>query len=170
MFSSFRFRFVFRSDLLATMILFLFFDISSNFLSSSVRGSLLFNTSNTKSACCKACFDFSTPIFSTISSVSLIPAVSIRFKVIPFRLRWASTISLVVPGMFVTIAFSSSISLFRILLFPTFGLPIIATFIPDVKSLLVFEFSIILFKSLSMVSISFSIVFVVISSMSWYSG
>ena len=67
MFSSFRFRFVFRSDLFATMILFLFFDISSNFLSSSVRGSLLFNTSNTKSACCKACFDFSTPIEKNIT-------------------------------------------------------------------------------------------------------
>ena len=134
MFSSCISKFVSRSVLFTTMILFLSFDISRSFLSSSVNFSLLFSTSNTKSAFSRACFDFSTPIFSTISSVSLIPAVSIRFNVIPFRFNDASTMSLVVPGMFVTIAFSSSISLFKILLFPTFGLPIIATFIPVVRS------------------------------------
>lgn len=52
-------------------------------------------------------FDFRTPIFSTISSVSLIPAVSINTKGIPLILITSSITSLVVPGMCVTIALSS---------------------------------------------------------------
>lgn len=141
-------------------------DISRSSLSSFVNGSLLLRTNKTKSACSRAFFDFFTPSCSTISFVSLIPAVSIRFKVKPFKFREASTISLVVPGILVTIAFSSSISLFKILLFPTFGLPIIVTLIPVFNSLLFWEFSIILVKSFSILLISFLISFIVICSIS----
>ena len=153
-----------------TIILFLSLDISKRSLSSFVNSSPLFKINSTKSAFSKTSFDFSTPIFSTMSSVSLIPAVSMRFRVIPFRLNDASTMSLVVPGIFVTIALFSSISLFKILLFPTFGLPIIATFIPFFISLLFSEFFIILFKSFSMSTISFFILSMVTSSISSYSG
>ena len=54
-----------------------------------------------------------------MSLVSLIPA-SIKFKTIPFKIIFPSTISLVVPGIFVTIALFSSNKEFKILLFPTF--------------------------------------------------
>ena len=64
-------------------------------------------TSKTKSDFSISCFDFFTPIFSTISSVSLIPAVSTRIRGIPFILITSSIISLVVPGTWVTIALSS---------------------------------------------------------------
>ena len=74
---------------------------------------------------------FSTPIFSTTLSVSLIPAVSIKFITIPSKVIFPSTISLVVPSISVTIAFSSSIKAFNKLLFPTFGLPIIPILIPS---------------------------------------
>jgi hypothetical protein len=73
---------------------------------------------------------FSTPIFSTISFVSRIPAVSIIFKIMPFMVIVPSTISLVVPSISVTIALFSSNSEFNKLLFPTFGLPMIPTFMP----------------------------------------
>ena len=76
-------------------------------------------------------FDFSTPIFSTISSVFLIPAVSTSNSGIPFIFITSSIISLVVPGIWVTMALSSLNKEFNILDFPTFGLPIIAVFIPS---------------------------------------
>ena len=123
MFVSFRSIFVFRSVLFITIILCLFFVSSRSCLSSCVSFSLLFKTSSTRSEFSSAFFDFFTPSCSTISFVSLIPAVSIRLSGIPSRVRLASTMSLVVPGIFVTIAFSSLISLFKILLFPTFDQP-----------------------------------------------
>ena len=48
-----------------------------------------------------------TPMLSTTSSVFLIPAVSIRLRVIPDRLIISSRVSLVVPSISVTIALSS---------------------------------------------------------------
>ena len=64
-------------------------------------------------------------------SVSLIPAVSIMLHIMPLITIFPSTISLVVPSISVTIAFSSSRRVFRRLLFPTFGFPIIPIFIPS---------------------------------------
>ena len=79
-------------------------------------------------------FDFSTPIFSTTSSVILIPAVSIKFKVTWPKLILASTISRVVPGILVTIALFSPINVFNKLLLPTLGFPTITVFIPFFNS------------------------------------
>lgn len=61
-------------------------------------------TNNTKSASWIFSLDLSTPIFSTISSVSLIPAVSIILTGIPSKFMYSSIISLVVPAISVTIA------------------------------------------------------------------
>ena len=114
-----------------TIIVFLFWQASSIFLSSSDNSSLLFNTNITRSASGIKLRLFSTPIFSTISSVSRIPAVSIIFKDTPLIVMLPSTVSLVVPSISVTIAFSVSSKQFNKLLFPTFGLPIKATLIPS---------------------------------------
>ena len=111
-------------------IIFLTFILLIKSISSFVISSLLLSTYIAKSTWFTISFDLSTPIFSTISSVSLIPAVSIKFSFIPSNVIDPSTISLVVPAIFVTIAFCSSNKWFSILLFPTFGLPIIATSIP----------------------------------------
>ena len=78
-----------------------------------------------------ASIERSIPIDSTISSVSLIPAVSTKFKVIPPKLSLASIKSLVVPDISVTIALSSSSRAFNKLDLPTFGLPTIAVLIPS---------------------------------------
>lgn len=88
-------------------------------------------TSKTKSAFSISCFDFFTPIFSTISSVSLIPAVSTRISGIPFIFIISSMTSLVVPGILVTIALSSFNKEFKIVDFPTFVFPTITVFIPS---------------------------------------
>ena len=56
---------------------------------------------------------------NTVSKDGL--AVSIKFNLIPDKDITPSTISLVVPATFVTIAFSSSNRWFNILLFPTLG-------------------------------------------------
>ena len=61
----------------------------------------------TKSADSIDSLDFCTPIFSTISSVSLIPAVSTIFRGIPLIFTNSSITSLVVPGISVTIALFS---------------------------------------------------------------
>jgi len=112
----------------------------------------------------------STPIFSTISVVSLIPAVSIKLIATPFKVIVPSTISLVVPGISVTIAFSSSSKLFKILLLPTFGLPIIATFTPSLISLPFLAPLTKTFNSLVISSRYSCIKFSVTSSSSVYSG
>ena len=74
---------------------------------------------------------FSTPIFSTISSVLRIPAVSIRFKVIPPILICSSNASLVVPSISVTIALSSFARAFNRLDFPALVFPKITVLIPS---------------------------------------
>tara|TARA_A100001015_G_scaffold259353_1_gene303241 strand:- start:147 stop:404 length:258 start_codon:yes stop_codon:yes gene_type:complete len=76
------------------------------------------------------CFAFSTPIASITSSVSLSPAVSINRNKIPSIVSVSSIVSLVVPGIFETIALSSLKSAFNNDDFPVFGLPAIATGTP----------------------------------------
>ena len=77
--------------------------------------------------------DLSTPIFSTILSVSLIPAVSIILRIIPLILICSSIISLVVPGISVTIAFSFLAKALRREDFPALGFPTITVLIPSLS-------------------------------------
>ena len=122
-----------------TIILVLSFVFSNISLSSFDNFSLLFSTTITKSDSSINDKDFSTPIFSTLSSVFLIPAVSIIFRIIPSKLIFPSTISLVVPAISVTIALSSFNNLFNIEDFPTFGLPNITVFIPSFIGITLFD-------------------------------
>ena len=92
-------------------------------VSSSSKGREPSSIMITKSAVSAYALDFSTPIFSTTSPVSRIPAVSTILMGIPSIFRYSSTVSLVVPGISVTIARSSSSSQFNKEDFPTFGLP-----------------------------------------------
>ena len=62
-------------------------------------------------------------MLSTTSSVFLIPAVSIRLRVIPDRLIISSRVSLVVPSISVTIALSSLASTLSRLDFPALVFP-----------------------------------------------
>ena len=71
-----------------------------------------------------------TPIFSTESNVSLIPAVSINLNSIPLIINDSSMVSLVVPGISETIALSSLMMLLSKVDFPAFGLPTITTGTP----------------------------------------
>ena len=66
------------------------------------------------------------PIFSTGSSDSLMPAVSINLNSIPPMTAHSSTVSLVVPANSDTIALSSPKSALSKVLFPLFGSPTIA--------------------------------------------
>ena len=133
---------------------------SNNSLSVSVNSSLPFITNITKSASSILDKDFSTPIFSTLSSVFLIPAVSIILSKIPSNSISPSTVSLVVPSISVTIAFSSFNSLFKIDDFPTLGLPTITVFMPF---LIVIPFSESFTKSINF-SFNFFIIFLIFSS------
>ena len=72
----------------------------------------------------------SIPIDSISSLVILIPAVSISLKLTPLMVKLSSIVSRVVPGIWETIARSSSRSAFNNVDFPTLGLPIMATGIP----------------------------------------
>src|SRR5699024_5774578 len=93
--------------------------------SSSDNASLLFNTNNIKSASPNAFLERSTPMRSTMSSVSRIPAVSTNRNGTPLTLTYSSNVSRVVPGTSVTIALLSCIRLLSIEDLPTFGLPTI---------------------------------------------
>ena len=66
-----------------------------------------------------------------MSSDSLIPAVSLKYKVTPLIKIVPSTISLVVPGIAVTIALSSFNKAFNKEDFPALGLPTIAILTPS---------------------------------------
>ncbi len=101
--------------------------ISSSFSSSFDESKIII----TKSASLTFSKAFSTPIFSTVSSVSLIPAVSIIFKGTPLILTYSSMVSLVVPGTSVTIARFSFNRKFIRDDFPTFGFPSITVFMPS---------------------------------------
>ena len=146
--------FVGKSILFKTIILVLFLINSNKYLSSSVNCSLLFRISIIRSLFSITSLLLFTPICSTISFVSLIPAVSIRW--IGMLSIWIvpSTISLVVPAILVTIALFSSKSVFSKLLFPTFGLPIRHTFIPSV---IIFPFSLWVIISSRLLFTSFRI-------------
>ena len=85
-------------------------------LSSFVNFSFAFKTTKIRSASSIRERLLFTPIFSTLSSVFLIPAVSIILSAIPSKEIFPSTISLVVPSISVTIAFSYSKRLFKMLL------------------------------------------------------
>ena len=145
--------------------------MSSNTSSSSLDGLVEESIiTNTRSACSILFLDLSTPIFSIESSLCLIPAVSNRCKVIPLRLISPSTTSLVVPGILVTIAFSSPNKAFNKDDLPTFGLPTMATLIP---SLIILAFSASLINSLISFTISLheEIIFSLLAiSISSYSG
>ena len=60
----------------------------------------------------------------------LMPAVSIKRNRMPSILMTSSTVSLVVPGISLTIALSSFNRAFNNVDFPEFGFPMIATLIP----------------------------------------
>ena len=115
-----------RSVLFKRMIRLLFWLMSSSVRSWSVSGSELLSTRRTKSASSRAFLERSTPIFSTTSSVSRIPAVSINLRGTPLILTYSSITSRVVPSISVTMAFSSRRRLLRRLDFPTLGRPMIA--------------------------------------------
>ena len=125
--------FLSKSFLLITTITFLSLHESSIFLSSSVNSSLLFKTIIIKSASLIKLKLFSTPIFSTISSVSRIPAVSIIFKDTPLIVIEPSTVSRFVPSISVTIAFSNVLYSFILLAKASF---ILIAFIFGTDSLL----------------------------------
>ena len=78
-------------------------------------------------ACCKV---RSTPIFSMVSSVCRMPAVSMKRKRMPSMTRWSSMTSRVVPAMSLTMARSSLSKAFSSVLLPTLGLPAIRTGTP----------------------------------------
>ncbi len=119
-----------KSDLLRTIKCFLFLIKLKIFKSSVVTFFELSTTNKTKSASLIACLDLPTPIFSILFLVSLIPAVSIKFNVIPSIITECSIVSLVVPERFETIALSWFNNAFNNEDFPVFGLPTIATLIP----------------------------------------
>ena len=89
------------------------------------------NNTITKSALLIASLDLFTPIDSTWSVDSLIPAVSNKWSITPFKLISPSTTSLVVPAISVTIALDSPNKAFNKDDLPTLGLPTKATLIPS---------------------------------------
>ena len=100
-------------------------------LSSSVSSHELSNTAITSPASAAAFSALSTPIFSTLSSVSRIPAVSQRRKTALPTFTRSSIVSLVVPAISVTMARSYPSIAFKRDDLPTFGLPITALFTPS---------------------------------------
>ena len=104
-------------------------------MSSSSRGLLASMTNIIRSALDRAVLLFSMPIFSIMSSVSRIPAVSVITTGIFFITMLSSIISLVVPGISVTMALFSPIRTFISDDFPTLGLPTIDTERPSLMIL-----------------------------------
>ena len=81
-------------------------------------------------ACSAALRLRSIPMFSNVSSVSRIPAVSIRRKRIPSKTSVSSIVSRVVPCISLTIARCSPKRALSRVDLPTLGAPMIATGIP----------------------------------------
>ena len=77
---------------------------------------------------------FSTPIFSTTSDVSRIPAVSTKIKLKSPSIICSSRVSLVVPAISVTIALCLPDNALSKDDFPAFGFPTITVRIPSVKT------------------------------------
>ena len=71
------------------------------------------------------------PICSITSSVSCIPAVSVRITGMSLMVRASSMVSLVVPGISVTIALFSPMSAFISEDLPTLGFPTMEIFSPS---------------------------------------
>ena len=131
----FSFIIVPKSDLLSKTIACLSFIkliISLSFSSNSFDASA---TNITKSLFSASSFALFTPICSTTSSESLMPAVSIKLRKTPFKLMLSSRVSLVVPSISVTIALSSPRSKFNKEDFPAFGLPKITVLTPSLTIL-----------------------------------
>ena len=84
-----------------------------------------------RSASSAASFALLTPICSTTSSVSRMPAVSMMFRLIPCMRICSSSVSRVVPAISVTIARSSPSSTFIKEDFPAFGFPRMTVRIPS---------------------------------------
>ena len=123
------------SVLLTIIMAFLPFMKSSISMSSSVRLSEASSIMNIISAFSAHFLDFSTPILSTVSPVSLMPAVSTIFTGMPPRFIYSSTVSLVVPGMSVTMALSSISRRLSSELLPTLGFPSITASTPSLMTL-----------------------------------
>ena len=124
-----------KSDLFRRMIAFFPFNRDIISWSSSSRSSEASTTYKIRSASAAYFLARSTPIFSTTSCVSWIPAVSIIFRLIPCRLILSCRASLVVPAISVTIALSSPSNILSRDDFPALGLPTITVDIPSLISL-----------------------------------
>ena len=129
--SSFGFQTEGKSVLLSRRILFFSLLCSKIIWSSSVRGRLKSRSTRTKSACCMISLERLTPICSTMSSVSRIPAVSMMRRGTPSMVIISSMISRVVPSISVTMARCSCKISFRREDLPTFGFPMMAVFSPS---------------------------------------
>ena len=140
-----------RSALFRITIAFLSFKSSMISLSFSSRGIEESTTKSTRSASFAESIAFSTPIFSTTSSVSRIPAVSMIRREIPWRRIVSSRISLVVPAISVTMALSSPKRVFKREDFPALGFPTITVLMPSFTSFPSFTLS----RSLSIFSSCF---------------
>mmetsp|Transcript_27156 Transcript_27156/g.69106 ORF Transcript_27156/g.69106 Transcript_27156/m.69106 type:complete len:341 (-) Transcript_27156:637-1659(-) len=99
-------------------------------LSSAVHPSCASTTMSTMSAARAAARERSTPICSTLSTLSRIPAVSSSVSGTPPTTSPASSTSRVVPAMSVTIARSVRVHALSRLDLPTFGRPTMATCSP----------------------------------------
>ena len=123
-----------RSFLLMTTrrcSLFIFSMYSRTVSSLSSRSWLPSRTRMMRSADAIACAVRSMPIFSTLSSVSLSPAVSTRTIGTPPMETLSSTVSLVVPGTSVTMTRPSPRRAFMRELLPALGLPAMTTLTPS---------------------------------------
>ena len=96
-----------KSILFKTVMDFLSFVSSSSLRSSSVRGSDASSMTSNKSERSSHSLLRFTPAYSTVSDVSLMPAVSMSLIGMPRMLAYSSMVSRVVPGISVTIARSS---------------------------------------------------------------
>ena len=127
--------FIARSDLFSKMIAFLSsksFRISSSSSFSSSEESTTYKIKSASPASVRA---FSTPIFSILSSVSRIPAVSMRRRPRSLRRTDSSSTSLVVPATSVTIARSCPERRLRREDLPAFGLPRMTVRMPSERIL-----------------------------------
>ena len=108
----------------------------------------------------------SIPIFSIVLSVFLIPAVSINRNIKPLIINLSSIISLVVPAISETIAFSSFKSEFKRVDFPALGDHMMVTGIPFLMALPVLKESIRSLTSLSILNNKFFSLFLSANSTS----
>ena len=119
------------SLLLSTIMCFIEETLLPSSVSSSVRSSPASITQTRRSASAIDLIDWFTPMHSTSSSVSRMPAVSMILIGIPLWIKVSSILSLVVPGTGVTIALSSFKSALSKDDLPTLGRPIMAVLMPS---------------------------------------